>query len=316
MSQKNETVPLLLALLITGGILGGGFWWFTHNSGFNLGNLQSNNQNSQQSSGDRTNNSTNSTSIASSNNSNFAPPSQVAAGTTIKIDGSTSMVTINKILRNGFELQFPETKVIISAGGSNKGIEDLLAGKVDIAATSRPLKAEEKTRGLTEIPIAKDAIAIVVGNNNSFRRGLTQQQIEDIFQGKVNKWSVLGGESTTIRVINRPGISGTYQVFKEIVLKGNNFGTSPNITIMQEDATTPLLRALGNDGIGYATYAQVANQRTIRTIAVDGLTPEAANYPYQRTLYYVYKQPATPQVEAFLGYTLSPLGKQIVSNIK
>jgi phosphate transport system substrate-binding protein len=167
-----------------------------------------------------------------------------------------------------------------------------------------------------EINIAKDAIAIAIGNNNSFRRGLTQQQIEDIFQGKINNWSILGGESQTIRVINRPEISGTYQVFKEIVLKGNNFGTSSNITIMQEDATTPLLRALGNDGIGYATYAQVANQRTIRTIAVDGLTPEAANYPYQRTLYYVYKQPATPQVEAFLGYALSPLGKQIVSNIK
>jgi phosphate transport system substrate-binding protein len=312
MSQKNETLPLLLALLITGGILGSGLWWFTRNSGLNLSNLQSNN-NSQQPSGDRTNNST---PIAPSNNSNFAPPSQVAAGTTIAIDGSTSMVIINKVLKNGFELQFPGTKVVTSAGGSNRGIEDLISGKVDLAAISRPLKAEEKSRGLTEINIDRDAIAIVVGNNNSFRRGLTHQQIEDIFRGKINNWSILGGELKTIRVINRPEISGTYQVFKEIVLKGDNFGNSPNITIMQEDATTPLLRALGDDGIGYATYAQVANQRTIRTIAVDGLTPEAANYPYQRDLYYVYKQPVTPQVEAFLGYVLSPLGKQIVSNIK
>jgi phosphate transport system substrate-binding protein len=312
MSQKNETIPLLVALLVTGGILSAGFWWFTHNSGLNLNDLQSNN-NSQKSSSDRTDNST---SIASSNNYNFVPPSQVATGTTIKIDGSTSMVVINKVLKNGFELQFPGTKVMTYAGGSNRGIEDLISGKIDLAAISRPLKAEEKARGLTEINIAKDAIAIAIGNNNSFRRGLTQQQIEDIFQGKINNWSILGGESKTIRVINRPEISGTYQVFKEIVLKGNNFGNSSNITIMQEDATTPLLRALGNDGIGYATYAQVANQRTIRTIAVDGLTPEAVDYPYQRTLYYVYKQPATPQVEAFLGYALSPLGKQIVSNIK
>jgi phosphate transport system substrate-binding protein len=312
MSQKNETLPLLLALLITGGILGGSFWWFTRNFGFNLSNLQSNN-NSQESSGDRTKNST---PIAPSNNSHFTPPSQVAAGTTIKIDGSTSMVVINKVLKNGFELQFPGTKVLTSAGGSNRGIEDLISGKVDIAAISRPLKAEEKARGLAEINIEKDAIAIVTGNNNSFRRGLTQQQIEDIFQGKINNWSILGGESKTIRVINRPEISGTYHVFKEIVLQGNNFGNAPNITIMQEDATTPLLRALRDDGIGYATYAQVANQRTIRTIAIDGLTPEAVNYPYQRTLYYVYKQPVTPQVEAFLGYALSPLGKQIVSNLK
>jgi phosphate transport system substrate-binding protein len=192
----------------------------------------------------------------------------------------------------------------------------LLQGRVDLAAISRPLKAQEQAQGLVAVPITQDAIAIVVGNNNSFRRGLTQQQVQAIFQGQITNWSMLGGDSATIRVINRPEISGTYQVFQEIVLKGNNFATSPNITIMQEDATTPLLRALKTDGIGYATYTQVANQRTIRTVAVDGLTPEAVNYPYKRTLYYVYKQPANPPVQAFLGYTLSPLGKQIVSNVK
>ena len=69
---------------------------------------------------------------------------------------------------------------------------------------------------------------------------------------------------------------------------------------------------MGIDGIGYATYAQVANQRTVRTVAVDGLTPEAANYPYQRTLAYVYQEPASPQVQAFLGYLASPQGKQAI----
>ncbi|MHC5671802.1 ABC transporter substrate-binding protein [Nostoc sp.] len=38
MSQKNETTVLALALLLTVGIIGGGFWWFTNNSGFKLGN--------------------------------------------------------------------------------------------------------------------------------------------------------------------------------------------------------------------------------------------------------------------------------------
>ncbi|MEH2296727.1 ABC transporter substrate-binding protein [Nostoc sp.] len=38
MSQKNETTILALALLLTVGIIGGGFWWFTNNSGFKFGN--------------------------------------------------------------------------------------------------------------------------------------------------------------------------------------------------------------------------------------------------------------------------------------
>jgi phosphate transport system substrate-binding protein len=76
------------------------------------------------------------------------------------------------------------------------------------------------------------------------------------------------------------------------------------------------LQALGTNGIAYATFAQVANQQTVRTVAVDGLTPEASNYPYQRTLYYAYKQPASPQVQAFLGYVTSAQGQQALSLTK
>ncbi|MCA1993606.1 MAG: substrate-binding domain-containing protein, partial [Coleofasciculus sp. S288] len=210
----------------------------------------------------------------------------------------------------------PGTTVNATARGTDEGIQSLLAGNADIAAISRPLTSQEQAQGLAAVPITKDAIAIVVGNQNPFRKGLTQAQVEGIFQGQITDWSAVGGQPGTIRVINRPPISGTHQAFQELVLKGENFGTTPNITTLQQDATTPLLRQLGTDGIGYATYAQVADQRTVRTVAVDGLTPEASNYPYQRTLYYVYKQPASSQVQAFLGYVTSSQGQQDIAAAK
>lgn len=43
MSQKNETTILLLSLLITAGLLGAGYWWFTRQSGVNLGDLSGSN---------------------------------------------------------------------------------------------------------------------------------------------------------------------------------------------------------------------------------------------------------------------------------
>jgi phosphate transport system substrate-binding protein len=55
----------------------------------------------------------------------FPLPTTVASGTTVKIDGSTSMVTINKNLKNGFEKQFPGTKVETNGNGTDKGIEDI-----------------------------------------------------------------------------------------------------------------------------------------------------------------------------------------------
>ena len=316
MSQKNETLTLLLALFITAVIIGGGFWWFTRKSGMELSNIQLGNQNNNQNPSQPPNSpsSPNSPSPQNTSDTSFPPPSNVPNGTIVRIKGSTSMVQINQALKNRFEQQFPGTRVMTQAEGSSKGIQSLFAGSADIAAISRPLSNEEYEQGLVAVPVSQDAIGIVVGINNPFRRGLTNAQVIDIFQGRITDWSAVGGTPATIRVINRPNISGTYQAFQELVLQGGNFGNSPNFINMQQDVTTPILRALRTDGISYATYTQVANQRTIRTVSVDGLTPEAANYPYQRTLYYVYKSPASPAVEAFLGYVGSPVGKQAILN--
>lgn len=309
MAQKNETTVLVLALLITAALVGGGYWWFSRRSDVDVGGLLQGGDNASQT--------TPTTEPLPDNpqtsDPTFAPPTSVPSGTRVTIEGATSMVQINQALKNTFEQRFPGTTVNATAGGTELGIQAILAGDTDIAAISRPLTSREQAQGLVAVPITQDAIAIVVGANNPFRRGLTQNQVEGIFQGQITNWSQVGGAPGTIQVINRPPISGTHEAFRELVLEGGNFGTTPNITTLERDATTPLLRQLGSNGIGYATYAQVGNQQTVRTVAVNGLTPEAANYPYQRTLYYVYKQPASPQVQSFLGYVTSPQGQQAIT---
>jgi phosphate transport system substrate-binding protein len=310
MSQKNETPLLILSLLVTAAILGGGYWWFV------LRQASDNNQTVTNTPTPTAPPPTESLPPPSSPAA-FEPPSQVSAGTTIKINGSTSMVQINQALKNSFEQRFAGTSVMTEAQGSDAGLQSLFnANPTDIAAISRPLNDGEKSQGLIAVPVSQDAIAIVVSINNPFRRGLSQQQIREIFQGQITNWSALGGSNRPIRVINRPEVSGTRQAFQELVLKGGNFVSGTNVTSMARDATTPILQALGTDGLSYATYAQVANQRTVRAVAVDGLTPEANSYPYQRTLYYVYKDPPNPAVQAFLGYATSPLGRQVIQEVK
>lgn len=203
MSQSKETSILVISLLITGAILGGGAWFFIRNT-----NVSSQPQSSP--------------SLPSppkpTDVSVLGEPTQVAKGTQIKIDGATSMVGINQALKNNFEQKFPGTLIQTDAKGTDKGILGLLTGVIDVAAISRPLTAQEQAQGLAAIPIAKDAIAIVVGQDNPFRKGLTQEQIKDIFQGKITNWSQVGGKDAPIKVINRPPISGTYQMFQSLVL--------------------------------------------------------------------------------------------------
>ncbi|WP_310490005.1 substrate-binding domain-containing protein [Chamaesiphon sp. VAR_69_metabat_338] len=243
----------------------------------------------------------------------FDVPSTVPTGTIVKIGGATSMVQFNKALKTGFEQKFPGVQALTLASSSNRGLADVAAGTIDITGVSRELTAADKDRGLVAVPIIKDKIAIVVGKNNAFTSGLTSAQVAKIFTGEIKNWSEVGGKSLPIRPILRPIDSGTHQSFQDLGLQEKNFGSGGNFKVLERDATTPLLQALGNDGIGYATYAQVANQSTVRVMAIDGATPELSGYPYRRTLAYVYKHPPNDAVKAFLGFTTSREGKELIS---
>ncbi|MGB3193521.1 MAG: phosphate ABC transporter substrate-binding protein [Limnoraphis sp.] len=242
----------------------------------------------------------------------FPTPVSVPPNTQIKIDGSTSMVTITENLKQGFSRQFPNATVDTVANGTNNGIKAVLNGEADIAGISRSLTPQEENQGLKALPIASDQIAIVVGVDNPYQGGLTDTQVYNIFTGQITNWSEVGGPNATIQVINRPPVSGTHQAFQEMILQGRTFGTTPNITTLPRDETTGMLRQLGTDGIGYATFTQVVNQQTVRTVSIEGVQPGSLSYPYQRQLYYVYKQPASPAVQAILGYATSPSGQQVI----
>ena len=240
----------------------------------------------------------------------FSFPQSIPAGTTIRVGGSTSMVQISQGVKRAMEGRYPGVTIAANAEGSGAGLAAIAAGTLDVAGVSRALTSEETQLGLTTIPVARDAIALVIGRENPLSGSLSPAQVTGIFQGKITNWAEVGGPNRVIRVINRPAISGTHQAFKAVVLQGQPFGTTSNITTMERDATTPMLRALGNDGIGYATSAQVANQRTVRIVPINGKTVFANDYPLQRVLAYAYRQPPNPAVQAFLGFVLSDEGQR------
>jgi phosphate transport system substrate-binding protein len=247
--------------------------------------------------------------------SGFMVPKTVPAKTVIKIGGSTSMVVINQSLKVGFEKKFPDATVFSTPSSSGKGLTDILAGKIDIAAVSHELTDEEKGQGLVAVPITQDQIAIVVGigNENIAEDGLTSQQVNKIFTGEFDNWSKIeGGKPLPIRPILRPATSGTHQSFQEIGLQGN-FGTGKNFKVLDRDGTTPLLQSLGVDGIGYAPFSQVDNQSTVKWLKIDGTTPDSEDYPYRRKLAYVYKNKPSAAVQAFLGFATSSEGEELIT---
>ena len=133
----------------------------------------------------------------------------------VSTNGSTSMEKVIGSLSEQFMADNKDVKVTYDATGSGTGIESVSNGSCDIGLASRALKDEEKAKGLTETTVALDGIAIIVNSANTVT-DLSLEQIADIYTGKINDWSEVGGEAGTIARIIRESGSGTRDGFESI----------------------------------------------------------------------------------------------------
>ena len=148
-----------------------------------------------------------------------------------RIKGSDTVLPIAQQTAERFMTLNPSARVTVTGGGTGVGISALLDQTTDIAMASRAIKFSEKMKvkaageDLAEVPIAYDALAVVVHPSNPVKQ-LTRQQLEDIFRGKITNWQQVGGDDRKIVVYSRETSSGTYEFFKESVLKNKNYMSS------------------------------------------------------------------------------------------
>ena len=188
MSHKNETTVLVLALLITTGLIGLGFWWFTSNSGSKTQNLT--NQTDQ------------------SNGKTFTQVKNVPSGL-FSYGGSTTWATIRRDLDPAIQTVWPQFRLRYTqpnqgTPSTGSGIRMLLDNQLSFSHASRPVEDKEyeqaKQRGfsLVEIPVAIDGRAIAVHPSLNIP-GITMQQRDDIYAGKITNWNQLGGPNLRIK---------------------------------------------------------------------------------------------------------------------
>ena len=264
MAQKNDAPALIVSLLVTLGLIGGGLWWLTHRSSGKLDNSLSNS-------------SPESSSIAAQPSANtFANVQNVPSGL-FNYGGSTSWAPIRgqvdpaiQAAWKNFQLRY--TQPTSGTPGSATGIRMLLDNQLSIAQSSRSLKPEEyqsaKTRGFTlkEIPVALEGIAIAVHPGLTLP-GLTIEQLKGIYTGQITNWSQVGGANLPIVPYSRRlEDGGTVEFFWENVLGGSNFGS----TVQYVNTTTQALQAVAvNPGaIYYASAPEILSQCSIKPLAI------------------------------------------------
>jgi phosphate transport system substrate-binding protein len=250
--------------------------------------------------------------------------------TYIENKGSDTMVNLALAWAESYQAVHPEVSLSVSGGGSGTGIAALINNTVGIANASRAIKQveidEAKANGITpvEFTVARDAIGIIVNKHNPIDR-LTLSQLADIFTGRIDNWSEVGGDDLEIVRLSRETNSGTHVYFLETVIR---LGNKENTDIFSRD--TLLLpssegiiaevrdnpHAIGYDGLGYITdevkVIAVAPDADSAYILPSVATVNDGRYPIARDLYMYTPGEPTAAVKAYIEWILSPEGQKIV----
>ncbi len=244
-----------------------------------------------------------------------------------RIKGSDTVLPLSQQEAERYMKAHPSATVTVTGGGSGVGLSALLEGTTDIAQASRKIKFDEKQKlqegGKTvkEVVVAYDALAIVVHPSNKVTN-LTREQLEGIFTGKIKNWKEVGGDDLRIVPYSRETSSGTYEFFKESVLKNKNYMNG----IMSMPATGSIIQSVSQTkgAIGYVGLAYLHKEvKAIHVSYNKGASftePSVANaknktYPVVRPLYYYYEAKSEKAVKPFIDYVLSPAGQQIVAEV-
>jgi phosphate transport system substrate-binding protein len=232
----------------------------------------------------------------------FTLPPSLDSNTPVKVDGSSSMTVSNDALKQKVQQQYSGSTVDLATNGDDKALQALESGNLSVAALGRRLTQAEIDKGLKEVPISREKIAIIIGRENPFNGDITFDQFAKIFRGEITNWSEVGGPSVPIRFVDRPESSDTRQAFRNYpVFKEAPFQTGATATKVATDDTAAVIKELGKDGIGYAIADQVQGQNTVKIVPMHKTLPTDPRYPFSQARVYVYKNAADPAAAAFLG---------------
>jgi len=187
-----------------------------------------------------------------------------SSGGAIRIAGAYALSPM--VTRWAAEYQRVRPGVIfeISQVGAGRGMDEVLAGEVDLGMVSRSVTADEKSQGAYAVPVVRDAVLPTLNSENPvmaevMAQGLSQEILAGIFlTGEVTTWGeVVGKPEVTdeVHVLTRSDVSGAAELWalylggaaQSDLLGIGAMGDTGLIEAVQRD---PL--AIGYNNLGYA----------------------------------------------------------------
>jgi len=241
----------------------------------------------------------------------------------INISGSTSVARVMDVLAEEYNKTHPDDYVAVQGIGSSAGITMVNKGVAEIGMSSRYLTESEKGEDLNVYPIAYDGLAVVVNRTNSVEN-LSQQQLFDIYKGKIKNWKEVGGADQPIAVVTREASSGSRYSFEsllgltKIVNDRLVSDISLNNLVVNSNSMVKTIVNHNTRAIGFISVGSV--DRSIKAIQLDGIDPTSTNisnhkYKLARPFLVLYKVDKISDAgKGFIAFLRSEQGQKAIAD--
>ena len=252
----------------------------------------------------------------------FSAPTAMADA--IMIDGSSTVFPITEAMAKEFIAANPGSEVTVGVSGTGGGFSKFCNGETVISGASRPIKPSEMASCMeagieyVEIPVAYDAITVVVNPENTWASEMTIDELATMWgpdaQGTVDSWNDVNPSwPDEPLVLYGPGSdSGTFDYFTDEIV--GEEGASRGDYVASEDDNILVIGVQGDtNALGYFGYAYYAeNQDSLQAVAVEGVAPSAETVnngtytPLSRPVFIYVRKDALerPEVTAFVEFYL------------
>jgi phosphate transport system substrate-binding protein len=245
-------------------------------------------------------------------NSGGSPSSTAPAeSAVIKVDGSSTVFPITEAVAEEFQKE-KQGKVHVTVGisGTGGGFKKFVRGEIDVADASRPILTDELTQAkangieFLELPVAFDALTVVVNPQNNWVTSMTVSELKKVWepdaQGKITHWNQVRPEwpNEKIALFGAGADSGTFDYFTEAIV-GKAKASRGDFTASEDDNV--LVQGIeGNKyALGYIPYAYFApHSNRMKAVAIEWDKNKV-------------KEPVLPSLENVLAGTYNPLSRPL-----
>ena len=264
----------------------------------------------------------------------------VSAQEMIQIDGSSTVYPITEAMAEEFQgAAGGKYRVTVGISGTGGGFKKFCRGETHISDASRPIKESERAAcadagiEFIELPVALDALTVMVNPDNDWVDYLTVDELKKIWepaaQGQVTNWSQVreGFPDRPLTLYGAGVDSGTYDYFTEAVVgqegasRGDFTASEDDNVLVQGIASDP--NALGFFGLAY----YIENQDKLKAVPIqppgggDPVAPsvetarDGSYQPLSRPIFIYVSKQAADEIEAvqeFVEFYLDPENAELL----